>query len=314
MTHDHEHILAVPDLISPSYFPAIAAVELGCIQQQGIDMALELRFPVTAAVEALRAGEFSFVAGAAHTLFHNAADAGDTVLLGSLSHNMYWFLVVRADLGIERNADLRRLAGLRIGAAPGPDAGLAQMLVDSGVGPGEVEIGPIPGTAESGISFGISAAEALRTGRIDGFWANGMGAEVARRNGVGTVVVDARRGDGPAGAIGYTFASLMCTRRLANDSPELACGVLAGVIDAQQRLRKDPQLATQVADKLFPPMEAELTPALIARDVPYYDPAISARTVESLIGFAQQRGLTSGALRYEDLVYEHAPAIWSERS
>jgi len=37
--------LIVPDLISPSYFPAIAAVELGCIAKQGIDIELELHFP-----------------------------------------------------------------------------------------------------------------------------------------------------------------------------------------------------------------------------------------------------------------------------
>ena len=34
--------IAIPDLISPSYFPAIAAVELGCFKDQGFDATLEL--------------------------------------------------------------------------------------------------------------------------------------------------------------------------------------------------------------------------------------------------------------------------------
>jgi acetyl esterase len=39
--------VAIPDLISPSYFPAIAAVELGCFKQQGFDAELSLLYPVT---------------------------------------------------------------------------------------------------------------------------------------------------------------------------------------------------------------------------------------------------------------------------
>ena len=38
--------LAVPDLISNSYFPAIAAVELGCFKREGLDVTLELIVPI----------------------------------------------------------------------------------------------------------------------------------------------------------------------------------------------------------------------------------------------------------------------------
>ncbi len=44
--------LAVPDLISNSYFPAVAAVELGFFKQEGLDVALELVFPVDQAYRA----------------------------------------------------------------------------------------------------------------------------------------------------------------------------------------------------------------------------------------------------------------------
>ena len=48
--------IAVPDLVSNSYFPAVAAVELGFFQAQGIDMELEMVFPVGRAMESLRDG------------------------------------------------------------------------------------------------------------------------------------------------------------------------------------------------------------------------------------------------------------------
>ena len=46
--------MAVPDLVSNSYFPAVAAVELGFFKAQGIDMELEMVFPIPKAMEGLR--------------------------------------------------------------------------------------------------------------------------------------------------------------------------------------------------------------------------------------------------------------------
>ena len=44
--------VAVPDLISPSYFPAEAAVTLGFFADQGIDAQIELISPIERAYEA----------------------------------------------------------------------------------------------------------------------------------------------------------------------------------------------------------------------------------------------------------------------
>ena len=59
--------LAVPDMISNSYFPAIAAIELGFFRQEGLDIVLELIFPVDKAYAALRDGAVDFVGGSAHS-------------------------------------------------------------------------------------------------------------------------------------------------------------------------------------------------------------------------------------------------------
>src|SRR5689334_22654561 len=65
------------------------------------------------------------------------------------THYMNWFLVLRSDLNVSRG-DINAVKGLRIGAAPGPDAGLRQMLVEAGIDleRDHVDVGPIPGTNE----------------------------------------------------------------------------------------------------------------------------------------------------------------------
>ena len=58
--------IAVPDVISNSYFPAAAAVEVGFFKQ-GLAVSLELIFPVDQAYAALRDGTVDFVGGSAHS-------------------------------------------------------------------------------------------------------------------------------------------------------------------------------------------------------------------------------------------------------
>ena len=178
--------IAVPDLVSNSYFPAVAAVELGFFQAQGIDAELEMVFPVGRAMQALRDGDIDFVAGPAHATLSAFPGWRGAKLLAALSQHTFWLLVLRADLGVQPG-DVEAVKGLRIGAAPGPDVALRRLLAEAGVdleGDG-VKLGPVPGSGDAGVSFGVHAAEALRRGIVDGFWANAMGADVAVQSGIG---------------------------------------------------------------------------------------------------------------------------------
>src|SRR5215472_7985678 len=93
---------------------------------------------------------------------------------------------------------------------------------------------------------------------IDGFWANGMGTEVAVRRGVGTVVLDVRRGDGPKPAFNYTISALATTDRLMEGSPEIAAAAVRALVKTQAALKADANRATEVGRRLFPPGEAAL--------------------------------------------------------
>ncbi|HEY7238509.1 MAG TPA: ABC transporter substrate-binding protein [Burkholderiales bacterium] len=295
--------VAIPDLVSPSYFPAIAAVELGCFRQEGFDATVELLFPVTKTYEELREGRLDFVGGASHAALYAFKDWQGAQLLCALARHMYWFLVVRKDLDAKRG-DLKVVRGQRIGAAPGPVDGLKQLLKAAGIDPErDVKIGPVPGTAGQNASFGLAAAKALEEGAIDGFWANGMGAEVAVKSGVGTLVLDARREAGDE-AKGYTFPALVASQKLIDAKPEVAQAAIRAVKAAQQILKRDPGRATEIGKKLFPPTEASLIAELVRRDAPFYDPEISPGTVESMNRFARELGLLSRTVRYEDVVWK----------
>jgi len=296
--------VAIPDMVSPSYFPAIAAVELGFFEKEGLDASIELIFPVTKTYEELREGRLDFAGGAAHAALYAFPGWRGCKLLCALSQNMYWFLVVRADLGAKRG-DLRAVKGLRIGAAPGPVDGLKRMLAQSGIDPErDARIGPVPGSA-GGVSFGVAAAKALQDGTVDAFWANGMAAELAVRSGIGSLVIDARRGDGPQGSAHYTFPALVAAQERIERSPEQVAAAARAVVAAQRALKQDPSLAARAARKLFPPAELDLISELVRRDAPYYEPLISRASVQALNGFAKAMGLLSRETNYDEVVAAH---------
>src|SRR2546422_7831543 len=229
--------IATPDLVTNSYFPALAAEELGLYREEGLDAHVEL-LPSLDAVNALRDGAVDFVAGGAHTMLLAFPGWRGAKLAVTLSQGTPWLLVLRVDLAARRG-DVAAVKGLRIGAAPGPDRAFLQMLREVGVDPARdgVRIAPVPGALDPGASFGILAAEALERGLVDGFWANALGSETAVRRGVGKVVVDVRRGDGPPGAGQYTFAALSTTDALIAREPERVAAAVRAIVRAQSTLR-----------------------------------------------------------------------------
>src|SRR5208282_3545114 len=112
--------IAVPDVISNSYFPAAAAVELGFFKAEGLDVSLELLFPVDRAYAALRDGSVDFVGGSAHSALAAFPEWQGVKLLCAQAQGMYWFLIMHRDLGARRG-DLSVLKGKTIGAAPWVD-------------------------------------------------------------------------------------------------------------------------------------------------------------------------------------------------
>jgi ABC-type nitrate/sulfonate/bicarbonate transport system substrate-binding protein len=303
--------LAVPDLVSNSYFPAVAAVELGFFAAEGLDMSLELVFPVDRAYREMRDGNIDFVGGSAHSALAAFPEWDGAKLLCAQAQGMYWFLVMRADLGVTRG-DVGIVKGKTIGAAPWVDMGLWRLLTEAGIDPrrDRVTIAPVPEANGGVVNFGLTAAKALEDRLIDGFWANGMGAEIAVRRGVGTVVLDVRRGDGPKACFNYTMSALATTGRLIARSPEVAAAAVRALVRTQAALKADVARATAVGRKLFPPDAAALIAELIRRDLNYYDPSISPEFVAGMNQFARDLGILHGDPPYEKVVATRFAALW----
>ena len=302
--------IAVPDLISNSYFPAPAAVELGFFEKEGLDMTYELIFPVDDANKALRDGTVDFVGGSAHSTLAAFPEWDGAKLVCALSQGMYWLLVARTDLNIALG-DTDALKGLNIGAAPWVDLGLKRLLTEAGLDVAkDVNIQPIPGTIVPGVSFGVTAAKALEEGRIDAFWANGMGAEVAVTRGVGTVVLDPRRGVGPAASFNYTQPAFATTQKMIDEQPDTVAAAVRAIVAVQKAIKADISLATAVGRASFPEAETALIAQVVERDLDYYDAAITPEFVTGMNAFSRDMGLMTGDPSYEDVVATQFSHLW----
>jgi NitT/TauT family transport system substrate-binding protein len=262
-------------------------------------------------VHALRDGAVDFVAGGAHTMLLGFPGWRGAKLVVTLSQGTPWLLVLRADLPAKRG-DVAAVKGLRIGAAAGPDRALLRLVADVGLDPvrDSITIGPVPGALDPHASFGVIAADALERGLVDGFWANALGSETAVRRGVGKVIADVRRGDGPPAAGRYTFAALATTETLIAREPERVAAAVRAIVRAQDLLRKDPGRATEVGRRRFPPAAAEIIADLVARDLPFYDPVISEDAVRIMTEFAQAIGLLTAPVPYDEVVATRFGDLW----
>jgi NitT/TauT family transport system substrate-binding protein len=307
--------IAVPDLVSNSYFPVVAAATLGAFAAEGIDISLELRSPLPSCMNALRDGDVDFVGASAHAPLLAFPDWRGAKLLCAQSQGTYWFLVMRKDLDIARG-DLAELKGKRIAAVPFVGAALRQLLLAADMDPERENVSiTMPEEARKpGVNFGVFAARALRERSIDGFFANGMGAELAIREGIGTMVLDVRRGDGPAEAFHYTMPALTTTDRLVSERPDVAASVVRAIIKTQLALKRDIGLATAVGRKLYPQKEAELIADVVARDLPFYDPRIGESSIGKIKRYSRAVGLLSGDPAYDDIVASRFPGMWDAAS
>lgn len=305
--------IAAVDLVSNTCFPALAADELGYFKAEGLDVCIELA-AMLGATKALRDGSAdAMIAGSVHDVLTEFPDWRGVKIVVALSQGTPWLLTVRADLKAARG-DLNAVRGLRLTAAEGPDLALKRMLRGAGIEPGrDLEIVELPGARSRDVSFGVFAARGLEAGQVDGFWANAMGAETAVSRAVGKVLIDVRRGDDPGEVRYFTFAGMASTDAFIAREPEAVAAAVRAIVKAQQALRADPKLAREVGERKFPPDAAALIANVVARDVEFYDPAISQEAVEKMNRFAQSIGHLSGPVAYDRVVAVRFRDLWRVR-
>lgn len=304
--------IAAVDLVSNTCFPVLAADELGFFKAEGLDAHIELVSSL-GSTRALREGKAdAMIAGSVFDVLTEFKDWQGAKVAVALSQGTPWLLTVRADLEIEPG-DIKALKGLRFTAAVGPDLAFKKLLQCGGIDPQrDVEIADLPGGTDRKVSFGVFAAQALKDGKIDGFWSNAMGAATAVASGAGKIHVDVRRGDDPGDVRYATFAGMATTDDFIARKPQAVDAAVRAIVKAQRALTADPDLAREVGLRKFPPESADLIASVVAQDVPFYNPVISEEAVERLNAFAQSVNHLSGPVPYEQVVATRCRPLWTE--
>lgn len=299
--------LTVSDVVSPSYFVATAAVELGFFRDEGVQV--ELAPPPTDTSQALLTGEIDFIGGSPYIALSAFPEWQGGRVLCALAHHTYWFLAVRASIRARRG-DLSVLRGLRISAAPAPGLALKLLLTRAGF---DLERDGIQIVAtphhESG-NWAWDGIHAIQQGLADAYWGNGMRAGLGVRHGVARVLLDVRRDGGPAGTRGLTFPALVATDRLVRDHPDAAAGAVRAIVKTQRVLQADPALAAAVGRRRFPPEESELIAGQVARDARFYRASVTRRMFDNTAAFARDLGLLSGPVSYQEVVALQFKELW----
>jgi ABC-type nitrate/sulfonate/bicarbonate transport system substrate-binding protein len=299
--------LTVADAISPSYFVAIAAVQLGFFREEGVD--IEFVFTPPNASQALKDGTIDFFGGSPYTGLRAFPGWRGGVLLCALSRYNYWFLAVRSDIACERG-DVSAVKGLRLSASADPGLTLRRLLEEAGIDLGRDNVRIVPSPRRTSPNWAWDGVDAIEQGVSDGYWGNALRVDLGVKRGIAKILLDVRRGDGPPAARHWTFPALVTTERLVREHPDIAAAVVRAVVRTQRALRAEPQLAVKAAQRLFPAEEASLIAFEVARDAPFYDATVTEEMVGHISRFAREIGALDGEVRYEDLVPTRLAALW----
>src|SRR5216117_1916019 len=299
--------ITVADAISPSYFVAIASVQLGFFKEEGVDM--EFVFPPADPSEALRDGVVDFYGGSPYTGLHRFPGWRGGTILCALSQYTYWFLAVRSDIKCERG-DVSAVKGLRVSASVLPGLTMKRLLEEAGIDLQRDNVRIVPGPRRTSPNWAWDGVDAIEQGVSDGYWGNGLRADLGVKRGIAKILLDVRRGDGPPAARHWTFPALATTERLVREHPDIAAGAVRAIVKTQRALRANPPLAVKAAQRLFPAEEASLIAYEVARDAPFYDATISEEMVTHISRFAREIGALEGEVRYGELVATQFAGLW----
>jgi len=299
--------ITVADAISPSYFVAIAAVQLGFFTEEGVEM--EFVFPPADPSQALRDGVVDFYGGSPYTGLHRFPGWRGGAVLCALSYYTYWFLAVRSDLTCERG-DVRAVKGLRLSASVLPGLTLKRLLEDAGIDFQRDNVRLVASPRRISQNWAWDGVDAIEQGVADGYWGNGLRADLGVKRGIATILLDVRRGDGPPAARTWTFPALITTERLVQEQPDIAAAAVRAIVKTQRALRAAPQLAAQAAQRLFPAEEASLIAFEVARDGEFYDATVTEEMLAHASRFAREMGVLEGEVRYGELVATQFAPLW----
>jgi ABC-type nitrate/sulfonate/bicarbonate transport system substrate-binding protein len=252
------------------------AREAGLYKQYGLDVDVVFFRGSTIAINALATKDAHFGAFAASSSVLARLGGMDTVLIATATPGLLFYLVTKKE--IKTAADMK---GKKIGASrPGTDSDLAARVALQKLGLTERDVAILP------MGTDVERLSAMGQGVIDATVVTIGGYVAAQKLGF-HAILDLSQANVP-----YEAASMITTRSLIKENPELVAKFVKGFVAAIQYAQTHKDLTLKVMSKYMRTTDADILNAsydyYVGRIIPRV-PYVSEKGLQGVIDFIRQR-------------------------
>lgn len=265
------------------------AREAGLYKQHGLDVDVVFFRGSTIAINSLATKDAHFGAFGASSAVLARMGGLDTVLVATAAPGLLFYLVTKKD--IKSGADLK---GKRIGASrPGTDSDLAARVAARQLGLGEKDIQVIAmGTDNERLA-------AMSQGVVDATVVTVGGYVAAQKLGFHSIL------DLSQANIPYEAASMITTRSLIKENPEMVRRFIRGFVAAIQYAQSHREVTLKVLSKYMRTTDADILNAsydqYVGRVIPRV-PYVSEKGLQAVIDFIRQRNPQAANVKPQDVM------------
>jgi NitT/TauT family transport system substrate-binding protein len=265
------------------------AREAGLYQQYGLDVDVVFFRGSTIAINALATKDAHFGAFGASSAVLARLGGLDTVLIATAAPGLLFYLVTKKE--IKSAADLK---GKRIGASrPGTDSDLAARVAAQRLGLGEKDVQVIAMGSDN------ERLAAMNQGVVDATVVTVGGYVAAQKLGFHSIL------DLSQANIPYEAASMITTRLLIKENPEMVRRFIKGFVAAIQYAQTHREVTLKVLSKYMRTTDADILNAsydqYVGRVIPRV-PYVSEKGLQAVIDFIRQRNPQAGNIKPQDVM------------
>jgi NitT/TauT family transport system substrate-binding protein len=265
------------------------AREVGLYKQYGLDVDVVFFRGSTIAINALATKDAHFGAFGASSAVLARLGGLDTVLIATAAPGLLFYLVTKKE--IKSAADLK---GKRIGASrPGTDSDLAARVAAQKLGLGEKDVSIIAMGTDS------ERLAAMSQGVVDATVVTVGGYVAAQKLGFHSIL------DLSQANIPYEAASMITTRSLIKENPEMVRRFTKGFVAAIQYAQTHREVTVKVLSKYMRTTDADVLNAsydqYVGRVIPRV-PYVSEQGLQAVIDFIRQRNPQTPNVKAQDFM------------
>ena len=265
------------------------AREAGLYKQYGLDVDVVFFRGSTIAINALATRDAHFGAFGASSAVFAKLGGMDTVLIATAAPGLLFYLVTKKE--IRSAADMK---GKRIAASrPGTDSDLAARVAAQKLGLGDKDVNIIAMGTDS------ERLAAISQGVVDATVVTVGGYVAAQKLGFHSIL------DLSQANIPYEAASMITTRSLIKENPEMVTKFTKGFVAAIQYAQSHREVTLKVLSKYMRTTDADILTAsydqYVGRVIPRV-PYVSEKGLQAVIDFIRQRNPQTPNVKAQDFM------------